>query len=48
MKGLEVDQSHTIIGSLASTLNYPDYFPIIYRDRSQSLKIPLKPLPPMG
>ncbi len=36
LKGFGVDQSHTIIRSLASTLNYLDYLSIIYRGRSQS------------
>jgi hypothetical protein len=35
VKGFGVDQSDTIIGDLASTLNYLDYLSIIYRDRSQ-------------
>ena len=32
-----VDQATIIIGNLALTLKYPDRFPIIYRDRSQSI-----------
>jgi hypothetical protein len=35
VKGLQIDQSDTIIATLTSTLNYPDHLPIIYRDRSQ-------------
>jgi len=37
VKGFGFHQPAIIIGTLASTLNYPDYFPIIYRDRSQGL-----------
>jgi hypothetical protein len=35
-RGLQVGQEDARILSLASTLNYLDYFPIIYRDRSQA------------
>jgi len=35
--GLEVAQKNPRILSIASPLNYLDYFPIIYRDRSQGL-----------
>jgi hypothetical protein len=33
--GFKVAQADTFISSLPSTRNYRDYFPIIYRDRSQ-------------
>jgi hypothetical protein len=38
-RGLQVGQEDARILSLASTLNYLDYFPIIYRDRSQTVRM---------
>jgi len=35
--GLEVAQKNPRILSIASPLNYLDYFPIIYRDRSHCI-----------
>ena len=37
-RGLQVGQDDTTILSSVSTINYLDQFPIIYRDRSQSLE----------
>jgi hypothetical protein len=34
-RGLQVGQENARVLSIASTLNYLDHFPIIYRDRSQ-------------
>jgi hypothetical protein len=38
------DQALVIPGGFPSTLNYPDNFPIIYRERSQLLIDATKPL----